>query len=251
MTEPLHPDLELQDLLDNRLGAAEQARVQAHVDACERCRAELDTMRIARVAARQLPRFDAPAGLRRDLINQLGNRARQAQSQWRGLAYGLPAAAALVLIAVYLGSRPDLPAAAVRSAVSANGALEYVTTDHAGLERFFAGRLPFHTRVFDLAMMNYRLVGGRVGQIESHQAAIYTYAGPGDRRLTCEMYTGSLDELPKPDERRSHNDISFLVYKRGATTAVFWVEGDLICVAVSDMPTDEVVALAFAKAIKV
>jgi hypothetical protein len=56
--------------------------------------------------------------------------------------------------------------------------------------------------------------------------------------------------LPAPDERRNHDGIVFLVYKRGATTAVFWQEGEIVCAAVSTLPTDDVVAIAFAKAIR-
>jgi anti-sigma factor RsiW len=256
MTDPLHPELELQDLLDDRLDARERARIQSHVDACDRCRSELDALRLARDSARRLPRLPLPADQRRDILDALardGNlHPSRERRRRRWVVYGLAAAASLLVVA-YLGVRDDLPAVAIRSATTSSGGtqtFDAVTSDYAALERFFAERLPFHPRVFDLAMMNYRLAGGRIGQIAAHPAAIYTYFGPGNRRLTCEMYTGRLDELPSPDERRSSKGISFLIYRRGSTTAVFWTEGDVICVAISDLPTDEVVALAFAKAVK-
>ena len=44
MTEHDHLDIELQDLLDERLGPAERAQVQAHVNACARCREAPDVM---------------------------------------------------------------------------------------------------------------------------------------------------------------------------------------------------------------
>ena len=49
--------------------------------------------------------------------------------------------------------------------------------------------------------------------------------------------------------RRRSNGLTFFVYTRGTTTVVFWQEGETICVALSDGPTEDVVAFAFAKAI--
>jgi hypothetical protein len=43
---------------------------------------------------------------------------------------------------------------------------------------------------------------------------------------------------------------SFLIYRRGALTLVFWQEGDVICVLASDIAPEAAVALAFAKAVK-
>src|SRR5262245_18881669 len=166
MTEPVHPELELQDLLDNRLDATEQARIQAHVDQCARCREELEWLRLARDSARGLPAFEAPADVRRHLVDGLvrgGNEARKPGAVRQRVAYGLGAVAALALIALYFGSRSDLPGAAIRGAEPST--FDYVTSDHTALEQFFSARLSFHTRVFDLAMMSYRLVGGRVGRV--------------------------------------------------------------------------------------
>jgi len=258
MTELVHPDLELQDLVDGRIDAAGRQRLQAHLDTCDCCRAELELLRRARHFARQLPRVDAPPELVQAIAADLARAKRaerertQKSEQRRWFVYGI-AAAAILLIVAYIGERADVPASAIREAAASTGAastLEFATSDPANLERLFADRLPFRTRVFDLTMMKYQLAGGRTGQIASHPAAIYTYAGSDGQQLTCAMYVGTLEELPEPDARRDHNGISFLIFKRSAATAVFWVEGNLVCVAVSDMPTDDVVALAFAKAIK-
>lgn len=45
--------------------------------------------------------------------------------------------------------------------------------------------------------------------------------------------------------------MTFFVYRRGGSTQVFWQEGPTACVLVSDLPTEDVVQLAFAKAMKV
>ena len=43
-----HFDLELQDLLDDRLPDADREPVQAHVERCARCHKELDDLRCGR-----------------------------------------------------------------------------------------------------------------------------------------------------------------------------------------------------------
>jgi len=50
---------------------------------------------------------------------------------------------------------------------------------------------------------------------------------------------------------RRHGGISFFVYRRDARTLVFWPEGKVLCVLASEAPTEEVVALAFAKAVRI
>jgi anti-sigma factor RsiW len=256
MTDRLHPDLELQDLLDGQLDTGAEARVRAHLAACEECRAALEGLRRARDAVRALPRVEAPPTLLRDVTHQLrrsaGKREGRSHGRRRVLGYGLAAAAA-ILVVLYLDRREDMPSAAIRSALTspdAAHASDFLTSDSGALERFFASHLPFHVRVYDFGMMQYRLVGGRIGAVGVHPAAIYTYAGPAEARLTCEMYQATVAELPQSAERREHNGITFFVYRRGRTTAVFWQEGEILCAAVSDISTEDVVTLAFAKAIK-
>ncbi len=65
------------------------------------------------------------------------------------------------------------------------------------------------------------------------------------------MYEGDVRRLPKDGVPRSHGGITFFVCHRGGSTQVFWQEGATACVLVSDIPTEEVVQLAFAKATKV
>ena len=98
--------------------------------------------------------------------------------------------------------------------------------------------------------MHYRLVGGRVDRLSDHPTALYVYAGPETRRLACQMYRGTVSDLPEPSARRTANGFTFLVYSRPGHTAVFWSEGAIVCVLVSDMPAEDTLALAFAKAMK-
>ncbi len=258
MTLGNHFDLELQDLLDGRLGDADAARVEAHVRECARCREELDVLRRGRHLARTgVVRADVPPDLLESVVARLdaaalSPRGFNAQRR-RLLTYGVAAAAAGLATAIYVRRRHDIPAEAAESYVAyrrGEKSMDVTVGDPAALEQFFNTRLPFRTRVFDLAMMRYSLVGGRLDRIGGHSSAMYVYAGPDDRHLLCQMYSGTLSELPQPDERRTQNGISFQIYTRGPHTAVFWSEAAVTCVVVSDMPAADTVALAFAKAMK-
>src|SRR5262249_31770521 len=131
-------------------------------------------------------------------------------------------------------------------------ALPHETGETRALEGFFVrAGIPFPTRVFDLAMMNYRLVGGRAHRLAGRPSAFFVYRGEGNRILVCQMYRGNTADLPGGAERIEHNGIVFYLYRRDGLTEVFWQEGDITCVLVSDAPPEETTSLAFAKAVKV
>ena len=67
-----HFDLELQDLLDGRLGEADAAQVEAHGRECARCRGELDVLRRGRELARTgVARVELPQGLLQSVVARL------------------------------------------------------------------------------------------------------------------------------------------------------------------------------------
>jgi hypothetical protein len=74
------------------------------------------------------------------------------------------------------------------------------------------------------------------------------YRGPGDSRLLCEMFRGRMDELPPAPRTESNKGIAFRVYRHAGLTAVYWADGEVICVLVSDIDSEALLALAFAKA---
>ena len=118
------------------------------------------------------------------------------------------------------------------------------------MEAFFATHgIPFKVQVSDLSKMDYRLVGGRVQHLRNQPAALYVYRGPGNQVLICHMYVGTASELPAGSLERQNRGIKFHVYQVKGTTMVFWQDHKMVCVLISDMPVENVVQLAFAKAI--
>ncbi len=127
-----------------------------------------------------------------------------------------------------------------------------MTGDGPALQAFFARQgISFATRVFNLDMMGYRLLGGRIHKLGHGPSALIVYQDESGRALLCQMYEGTLARLPAAGETREHNGIAFRVYRSGALTLVFWQEGAVVCVLASDAPTEEVLQLAYAKAVKV
>jgi anti-sigma factor RsiW len=257
----------LQDLLDRRLGGVELERAQAHLQVCPPCRRELESLRqVKRALAAYALRQTVPAELGTEvgrMLDREDSRApaaalgRRWPSRFRwAFGVGLAAAAAFVSVALWVAQRPaGLPAAVARDFAEFQAGtlpLDLHTTEPPELERFFASSgMTFETHVFDLGMMNFRVVGGRVHRTQGRPSTVFVYRGPGDTHILCEMYEGSLDELPPAAETLEHNGIAFQVYRRNGVTAVFWPEGKVICVLVSNLDPAEVIRLAFAKAVKV
>ena len=265
MTENAHhPADELQLLLDGQLPAERRAAVEAHLAHCQRCQRELDAVRRVKAAVREnLPEHAVPpdvvarvsAALVAEARGGPARRHRAAQFRRRGAIVGLSLAAATALLVV-LARRggPNLVEAAAQDFASYRAAslpLQLETRDPRALERFFAGGVPFATRVFDFGMMGYRLMGGQVHRLARRLSALFVYENVHGRFVMCQMYQGRLSELAPGAEEREHEGIRFRIYRSADLTLVFWQEGSVVCVLVTDGDPEEAVQLAYAKAIKV
>ena len=285
---PRHYQEELQDLLDNRLAATTRAEVGRHLETCVECQRQLDALRWTKqFAGRFFPVTEAPAELREKILRELRppSEDRSQKSEVRSLTSDLrpptsdapapapaptphwwnfrpdlrpyfAAAAAVAVIAIaallfWPGSPrlPEVVARDFRAFRTQKLALELSTGDVKQMEAYFAQRgLTFNTRVFDLAMMNYRLEGGRVEPSRRQPRAQFVYRGPANQSLLCQMFVGRVAELPAGAVARENKGIQFHVYETNGLTAVFWQEAAVVCALISDIPKEEVVQLAFAKA---
>ena len=271
MTEPWsggseHPREALQDLLDGRLSVEAARGVQEHLATCGGCQHEWARLESARSAASTLRSdHDVPADLRTAIMNALDAEdagavpARAVSWNWSWVTAGAAAAIALVAVLVWLGGQGRPGDAAPRQAASdfqavvdsGSLALEMRTAQASELEAFFAGTptLP-RVRVIDLAMMGFTLEGGRRHTLGNAPSALYAYRTLAGERIVCQMYEGRLEGLPPTADVRENNGFTFRVYRDGDLSMVFWQEGNLVCVLVSRLPADEVVKLAFAKAMR-
>lgn len=268
MAEEGHSKDALQELLDGRLDGQARARVEEHLAACEACRRETEALRLTRQAARRAFAAEpAPQVLRQQVLQALDHvdhpelkvrtqRIVHPRQRRRFIfAIGI-AASALLAAALYVLTRPPQVPVAVAKDYEAYRAdripLELRTSDPKILTQFFEVRgLSFRTRVLDLGMMKYRLIGGRVYSLRGKTSAFFVYEGPGKRIAICQMFEGSVSDLPAGATIRSRGGISMSAYKVGGTSVVFWQEGNVVCVLASDLPMEDLIELAFLKAMKV
>jgi len=279
--ETRHFKEEMQELLDNRLNHEARLEVEQHLKSCEECRREMDALRWTKQFSRQQYAPESvPAKLEESILAALALEDRDSSARpvssrirWRQrraiLAYGLILLAGFILGLSYLVLRaphqkaPEAPAELAslplatardyRNYKAEQLSLMLKTGDVKEMERFFSeGGIAFNTRVFDLSMMNYRLVGGRIHQLIERQSALFVYRGKGDQILICQMYPGQGMELPPSGASlRENKGIRFYIYRVNGLTAAFWQEGAITCVLTSDIAPEEVVQLAFAKAVKI
>ena len=260
---------ELQDLLDGRLDAAMNREVERHLETCDECRRAHHALRWTKqIAGKRLAAAPAPADLRASILQSLRAEAAASQSETPKIVMLPPqvakpwlrpllALAAVVLAAAIVGAvwflrQPTFPASVAqdfRDYQSQKITMQLDTGDVKEMEAFFTKRgIPFQTRVFDLGMMKYQLVGGRLQERHRRPNAAFAYRGPDGQILLCQMYPGKTTELPAGAVLRENKGIKFHIYQANGVTAVFWQEGTVVCVLASDIPQEEVVQLAFAKA---
>jgi anti-sigma factor RsiW len=255
-----HYGPELQEFLEGTLTEPLASKVGAHVAQCARCRRELDALRWVKTETRRhVTDAPLPPGLAaqvRAALDAEDARARRGGMTRRAwIAGGVLAAAAAVLAVVMVRRRrplTSLVAADFEDYRSGSTKLDIESPDPAAVDAYFISRgVSFPTRVFDLAMMQYRLVGGRVHALDGRTSAMFAYRGPSNASLVCQMYRGRIDELPPTDDVRQRGGISFSVYRSDSLTLVFWPEGEVVCVLASDAAAESVIELAFAKALRV
>lgn len=256
-----HLDERLAELLDGRLPAEDAARAEAHLAGCSACALGFERARAAKRAVATLPVVPLPDGLAARIASALeqeeraGGSGRVVRFPGRTLRPLLAAAALLVVglagAFVLFRAPGEISAAAGDFERVAGGRLPLEARGLSApqMETFFASRrLGFATRVFDLGMMGWTIGGGAVGKLDEGPSALWTYQDSKGRLIVCQMYAGLAGDVRRGADVRRQGGITFFVHRARGLTLVFWQEGDVACVLVSDIPREEVVTLAVAKA---
>lgn len=261
-----HFQEELQDLLDQRLDAAANGKVEAHLAICAECQREFAALSWTKTfAAEHFAASAAPKNLEEKIRTALrnegvsDNRAVIRPDFWQTNRRAILAWAAAIALAA-IGAvtcgyffRPSLPESLARNYRSYEAhalVLESETRDVKQMEIYFDEHdVRFKTRVFDLSMMGYQLTGGTVQRLRGQASALFVYRGPHNHALLCQMYSGTAENLPAGAVRREHNGIVFYRYQINGLTVVFWPEESVMCALISDIAPEKVVELAFAKAV--
>jgi anti-sigma factor RsiW len=251
----------LHDLRRGRIEPVRAAEVRAHLEACAECRGEeAAEASLDQALAERLPRFPAPAALRRR-IEELASAGRGAplalplRRRWpsarRLLAPAAIAAMAIlaagVLFQQHLRMRGD----------AADRLADEVVTDHlrllasahphdleSGLNHevkpWFEGRLDF-APVVPGDRGELRLLGGAVGYVLDRKAAVMSYA-LRRHRVTLLAFPGA--GISWPGSNRSAGGVPAYAASRRGFGVVLWRAGDLVYALVSDVSAQDLEKLA-------
>ncbi|MGH7825761.1 MAG: anti-sigma factor family protein [Candidatus Binatia bacterium] len=255
-------------LADNEFGDPERHLLEIHLRQCAGCRLAVDEERSLKKATRSAAdSLAAPARLRDRILadRRIFPEKLQSTKGWREhilsqsnilrpalvlallLVLGLPAfyffnqttqPIAFAAVGTYdLFVRGELP---VTRANTANELKER-------LIRAVDGR--FQPMGYDLEAMKLKPVAGMAREMQGRKILVAIYQGEGGS-LLCYTFLGSERDAPPNAARFFDPDkkMHFYAFSRGRVNAVLHHEGDVICILVSEMPMEELLALARAKA---
>ena len=102
---------------------------------------------------------------------------------------------------------------------------------------------------YDFSPMKRYLVGGMVQEIAKRKVMVTVYEGDG-ATVICYTFLGSEDDAPAIAEVSfdAEKRMNFYHFFHGQTNAVMHREGKVICILMSQIPKDELLTLARAKA---
>ncbi len=102
---------------------------------------------------------------------------------------------------------------------------------------------------YDLSTMNLRLVGRLIQEVSNRKVLVAVYKGQGSM-LVCYTFLGSEEDAPAIAEIffDSEKRMNFYQFFHAQTNAVMHREGQVMCILVSQMPMDQLLAIARSKA---
>jgi anti-sigma factor RsiW len=249
-------------LIDGRLDDLRRVQLESHLESCAECRREWQALASIKTALRAT-RTDreAPIDLATQVRTVLDREDRAEASRIPLLhrrhagRFAVFAAAAAAIVAIVLLSIPrgtDPPSAAAhdwKRWTSGRLHLELRSGSPPAISRFFADRgIAFPVPAEMIEIPGYRLLGARVHSLGGRRSTFSVYRGRNDETVVCQMYEGSVGDLPAGGRVLENGGVRVLVFQASDLTEVFWQDGPIVCVLVSDAPPEEIVRIALDKA---
>ena|SRR5688500_139948 len=253
-------------LVDRELLDPERGSLESHLQQCPSCRLAVEEEQLLKQTIRgRAERMRAPGELRDRILSDRRILPEKSGTRWQDHLWPMPhlarpALAAAVLLAIALPaffffrvSREPVAAAALESYdLFRKGALSVRRTENPDeiveqLTRAVGGH--FHPMGYDFTAMHLRPVAGLVREIQGRKILVAIYEGPGGT-LFCYTFSGSEEDAPGNAARfyDATKKMNFYAFSRGGLNAVLHREGEIICVLASEMPMEELLALAKSKA---
>ena len=253
-------------LVDRKLLDPERASLESHLQECPRCRFAVEREQLLKQTIRgSAERMRAPSALRDRILSDRRVFPEKSQTRWQDYIWPIPhlarpALAAGLLLAIALPaffllkpkSEPIAAAALKTYDLFARGEFSVRRTENPDeiveqLTRAVGGH--FHPMGYDFTAMHLRPVAGLIREIQGRKILVVVYQGPGGT-LFCYTFLGSEEDAP-PNSAKffdAAKKINLYAFSRGGVNAVFHREGAVICVLASEMPMEDLLALARSKA---
>jgi anti-sigma factor RsiW len=251
-------------LVDNELDQGARPGLEAHLDECSGCRLGFEEELALKRKIRQAgERMHAPALLRNKILSdrRIFPEKKRSARQWLEnlwpaspvyqIAIALSLLILLILPTYYLSNRISQPIALAAFETYNSFARGELPVDRAPNSAEIVARLTravdgrFQPMGYDLTAMNLTPVAGVVREIDGRKILIAIYQGEGGS-LLCYTFLGSEGDAPANAARFFDQDkkMNFYAFSRAGINAVLHREGDVICILASEMPMDELLALA-------
>lgn len=260
---------------DGELTPQEERVVADHLgrgvsDGCAACRARLAEERLLKALIRRHGAARAPEELRARISAALDGVDRAAQAGAGGIGGAIVrelrrprawvplAAAAAILVALFIGSLPGVRRAGVPelsgvSSMLASAAFDQAVGAFDGFQSGFRPNVPSSSlaavaaaygaaempdQMWDLERAGYSLTGGRLDRLPDGSPVSYTlYHGPGGD-LLCTRYKASNFGFP-PGAVAEHHGHRFYRYKGYSLCLTISREGHFICVLTAREPMEQ------------
>lgn len=254
-------------LVDEEIPEAERLSLQGHLHDCPRCQLAYRQEQVLKREIRLTgEKVSAPANLREKIVSALssfrqGEELRQTWREWITPAR-LSLRPAFILALLILLALPIYMLMPQRESIALSSLevhekilqreLLLIKSENEKeikeqLLRSVAG--DFAPMGYDLSTANLWVVGGVVQEIARRKVLVTVYEGKS-LSLTCFTFLGKEDDAPKnaslfydPEKK-----LNFYLFSRHGINGVLHREGKVICILVSKMPMQDLLAIARSKA---
>jgi anti-sigma factor RsiW len=228
--------------VDGKLLADETVEVESHLDQCLKCKQIFGwETKAANALKRCLPPIAPRYELKQRLLGQLGETDGGDCPSWfrvfRPWAFALSFLLIVGTIYSYWTSR-------AQSDIFADTIIQYQQATQ-GLKKFSQPHdATLTARLLDLSPWGYQLLERRIYQIRGQESRVFVYQGNDKELLVAQELDGG--SLPRPPGssifQKSGRD--FVSISQGGLHLVAWRDKNVVCVLVSNLPRDRMVALA-------
>lgn len=250
-------------LVDNELSYHERNYIDVHLKDCQRCRFIYEQeLALKREVRRAGASMKAPADLRKRILSDrriFGERVNVGEG-WKRLFWPLktlrPAFASVLFLLVVIPTlylmwptEKPIAVAALQTHKKIVGGAFSITSPESAQEvkellfRSVGGT--FAPMEYDLSVVGLRAIGGLVQEVGRRKVLVTVYEGKGIP-LTCYTFLGTVEDAPATaaiffDPEKKSN---FYTFSKGRINAVMQRVGERICILVSEMPLQDLIALA-------